>query len=175
MARSLKGLVEVKVSGKLTNDSSGAEDSFGEAIVNSFSSGTAANKAQRFWEDQRALTASQAEDIDVFDFGSIDIGAGAGLDTLGQALALTGIKALLVQNLSTSAGAVHVGNKNATTAWNSMFNADDTGQITLAPGASFLYVDPSAAGLAVADTSNHLLTFTDAGSGCTYKVTLLGI
>lgn len=178
MARTATAHVECKLSGSISNSSTGATDAFSKAIVQAFSNGTGAGKVQRHWEDQRTLTTGATEDIDVYDFGALDIGAGAGLDALGQSMALTGIKAVLITNLSTSTGNLEVGNKAATTAWQSMFVGSgdaDAACITLAPGASFLYIDPSAAGLAVADTSNHLLTMTDSGGGCVYEIHILGI
>ena len=178
MARAATARTEVSVSGTLTNSSTGAADKFSLAVVEAFSNGVGANMIQRHWEDQRTLTTGATEDIDVYDFGTLDIGAGAGLDALGQSMALTGIKAILVRNLSTSTGDLEVGNKAATTAWQSMFVGSgdaDAACVVLAPGASFLYVDPSAAGLAVADTTNHLLTMTDTGGGCVYDIHVLGI
>jgi len=176
MARSFKGTVKFSFDGILTNDSSTASDQHIINATNSFSNGTGANQAQRMWYDEgRALTASQAEDLDMFDLAAFDIGGGAGLDSLGQAHAITGVKMIYVKNLATSAGSLVVGNKNATTAWNAPFNASDTGAITLAPGAWFCITDPTALGFDVTDTDNHLLTFTDAGSTCSYDVAFIGI
>ena len=176
MARSLKATLTATMVGTLTNASTTAADNFTHTASATFGNGVGANAAQRYWSSTgRTLTAAQAEDIDMYDMGSIDVGAGAGLDSLGQALALTGIKGLYVKNHSDSAGALLVGNKNATTCWNTLFNGSDTAEIILAPGASFIFSDPTAAGLAVADTTNHLLTMTDAGSGCTYDVAFIGI
>lgn len=175
MARALSGTVKVSMNFELQNGTSGATDTMAINNTNSFANGTGANQAQRAYNATRTLAGSAAEDLDMFDLASFDIGGGAGNDALGLAHALTGVKMIYVKNHDTSAGALVVGNKNATTAWNAPFNASDTGAITLAPGASFCITDPSAAGFAVADTTNHLLTFTDAGSGCTYDVAFIGI
>lgn len=174
MANNLTSSIELKVAGTGTLSTTGATKNFSHTIIKALANGTTALKANRFWFDERTLAGSASEDIDVFDLAALDIGAGAGLDSFGQTFAMTGIAAILVENLSTSAGNLLVGNKNATTAWNSMFNGSDVAEILLVPGAAFLFVDPSAGGLAVADVTNHLLTMTDTGSGCTYKITIIG-
>lgn len=176
MARSVKATVKSSVIGTLTNDSTSAKDDFSLSSSITFTNGTGANQVQRAWYDNgRTLSASATEDIDVYDLASIDIGAGAGLDSLGQAHALTGVKLLYVKNHSDSGGNLHVGGKGTTAAWNSPFNADDDALIVLVPGASITLTAPTAAGFAVADTTNHLLKMTDAGSGCTYDIAILGI
>ena len=111
----------------------------------------------------------------MFDLASVDIGAGAGLDSLGQSTTFSGIKGILISVSSASAGGIIVGNKNATTAWQAPFNASDTGAVSLGVGGMFLLTNPTAAGVAVADTANHLLTITDDGSGSTYSIGFLGI
>ena len=157
MARTLTSQALVHLHGTLANTQeavteSGASPShtfdFKRSI--SYTNGTAANKAQRAWSSSvRSLTSGNNESLDLFDLGSVDIGAGAGLDALGQALAITGIKALLIENISTSAGNLVVGNESTGATWNSFFSGSDTATFTLAPGAFVLIADPSAAGMAV--------------------------
>ena len=175
MARSFTGIMKMSLEGTLSNGTSGATNIENLSVSESFSNGTGANQAQRMWVSEgRTLAGSAAEDLDMFDLAAFDIGGGAGNDGLGLSHAITAVKGLWIRNHSTSGGALVVGNKNASTAWNSIFNASDTGAITLPAGATFCYCDPSAAGAAVADTTNHLLTFTDAGSGCTFDVGFIG-
>jgi hypothetical protein len=175
MARAFTGTIKMSLEGTLSNGTSGATNIENLAISEAFSNGTGASQAQRMWVSEgRTLSASATEDLDMFDLGTFDIGGGAGNDGLGLSHAITAVKGILVHNRATSGGALVIGNKNATTAWNSIFNASDTGAITLPAGATFCYCDPSAAGAAVADSSNHLLKFLDAGSGCTFDVGFIG-
>ena len=175
MARSLKATVSAKIQGEYSNDSTSATDVFSFTATNSFTDGTAANKAQRWWlSEGRTLTAAQAEDIDMFDLASVDIGAGAGLDSLGQSTTFSGIKGILISVSSSSAGGIVVGNKNSAAAWASPFTGD-TDAVNIGVGGMFLLTNPTAAGVAVADTANHLLTITDDGSGSTYSIGFLGI
>lgn len=176
MARSLTSTIKVQLTGEYTNDSTGAKDILNLNANNTLTNGTAANKAQRLWESTgRTLSASSSETIDLYDLASVDIGAGAGLDSLGQSFALTGIKAIYIRNHADSGGAIAIGNESTTATFNSPFEGSDTSAVTLEAGGIFLITDPSASGMAVADTSNHLLKITDAGSGSTYDICVIGI
>jgi hypothetical protein len=165
--------------GTATNSTSGATNTEVLTWVNTFANGTGADQAQRMWVSEgRTLSASATEDLDMFDLASFDIGGGAGKDGLGLAHAITGVKFWSVRNRSTSAGNLSIGNKAATTAWQSPFVGSgdaDAVAIVLVPGAWVTMCVPTAAGLAVADSSNHLFKFLDAGSGCTFDVAFIGI
>lgn len=177
MARSFRGTIRAIIEGTYSNDSTTAVDVFTLAATNTFTDGTAANKAQRWWMSEgRTLGNGATEDIDMFDLASVDIGAGAGLDSLGQGVSMTGIKGVLVSVSPASSTGIIVGNKNATTAWVSPFTSD-TDAINIGVGGIFLLTNPTAAGIAVADTSDHLLTITDdgGGSGSVYSIGFLGI
>lgn len=143
--------------------------------VLNFANGTGADQAQRFLGSKGRTLSSTSENIDLFDLASLNVGAGAGLDSLGQAFAITGIKLLYVANASTSAVDLLVGGLAAATAWNTLFNADDDAIITLHPGASMLVATPKAAGYAVADSTNHLLKIEASGGAATYDIAVLGI
>ena len=175
MALSLEAKTRMSMVGSVTNTPTGASDSFSEVVLQDFADGVSADQARRSWEDERTLGTGANETIDLFDFGTLDIGGGAGLDSLGQALALTGIKCLLIQNKSTSVGNLIVGGDGTTAAWNSLFNGSDTAELLLPPDSAVMVTVPTAAGMAVADTTNHLLKMTDSGGGCTYSVHLIGI
>lgn len=145
----------------------------------SLTDGTTANKADVVWYDQaRALTGTTPEDIDMYDLASLDIGAGAGKGPLGNTYANVEIVLLLVTNDSTSTGNIYVGGKNAGTAWNSFLAiagvADDTAQVgPLKPGGGFAIWNPADPAMAVADTTNHLLTITPTANA-TYNFYLIG-
>ena len=175
MAVGLIATLKMVLAGTLTNSTSGGTDTFSKVITDTFTSGTSANQATREWEDDRTLTTGATENIDLFDFGTLDIGGGAGLDSLGQALALTGIKGLLIQNSASSGGNLLIGGEGSAGAWNTLFNGVDTSVIKLPAGASIMVSIPTASGLAVADTSNHLLKMANDSGGCTYTVHLIGI
>lgn len=142
--------------------------------LNVLTNGTTANKSDRLWGSKgRALTGTTPEDIDVYDFGTIDIGAGAGLDPHGQSVTLAEITALMVINNTSSTGTLAIGGKGTTAAWNSWIQADDDAAVTLKPGGVFLITSPTDPGFAVADTSNHLLTMTPTDD-LTYDIYIVG-
>lgn len=135
-------------------------------LATPITSGTTANKADRWWEDNdgRTLAASGTETIDLYDFGSIDIGGGAGKDPLGQALALVEIVGLLVIVDAASTGTLLIGGDGTAAAWNSIFNGDDEAAIGPLAGGSICFLfNPANPAFPVADSSNHLLKFTEAG------------
>lgn len=178
--------VRVELKGTYTDSQTGAGETGQvasipiETLINSgafatLTDGVGANQADKWWASEgRALVTETDEDIDLFDFGSLNTGAGAGLDALGQALSLADIVAILVRNRSTSAGNLLVGGEGSTAAWNSLFNADDEAKIVLPPGAIFLACSPSNTAWAVADSSNHLLTMGAPAGAVTYDIYLLG-
>ncbi len=161
-----------------SGSSSPVKSALGTTIdAGTLTDGTGANQADKYWESLgRTLAQSGTEDIDLYDFGTIDIGGGAGKDPGGQAYALAEICVLLVYNRTTSVGSLLVGGKSTTAAWNAPFNADDDATVgPIGPGGLLLLSDFNAAAFAVADTSNHLLKVAEAGNGAvTYDIHILG-
>lgn len=136
--------------------------------------GNQANQAEAHWASVgRALAESASETIDLYDFGSLDVGAGAGLDPLGQALALASIRMLLVVNHADSEGTLLIGADGTAAAWNSLFNGDDEAAIVCPPGSVRLFLD-SIAGLAVEDAANHLLKMAATGGDLKYDIYIWG-
>lgn len=138
--------------------------------------GTTTTKSDRAWGSlARALSGASSENLDMFDLGSIDIGAGAGLDALGQSVSFVEITGIMIENESSSTGDLSVGGISATTAWNSMFGgSDDDAFLLLQPGDVFMFASTIAdPALAVADTTNHLLKMASSAS-LTYNIMILG-
>lgn len=139
--------------------------------------GTGANQFDVIWSDQsRTLNASATETIDVYDLGSIDIGAGAGLDALGQAVANAEIVGLVVSVDASSSGTLLIGGEGSGAAWNSPFNGSDTAVLgPIGANGCVLILNPVDPAFAVADTTNHLLKFAEAGgaSSVTYSVGII--
>ena len=144
-----------------------------------FTSGTEANQADRMWAQKgRTITSGGPENLDVYDFGSVDIGAGAGLDGLGQSLTLAEIAAILIFNRSTSGGNLLVGGIAAVTAWISMFvsqtSSEDDEILVIKPVGLIGFGAPTDPAYAVADTSNHLLKLDSSAGTCTFDIFILG-
>jgi len=131
--------------------------------------GTGINQANRKFEDTRTLTATTAETIDIFDFGGVT-------DPHGRAYTLSKVRKLIIKNTSTTAAnLLKVGGEGTAAAWNSPFGGDDTSLLVVEPGGILVLEAPSAAGYAVADTSNHLLKIENMGSTSTiYNIIVVG-
>lgn len=143
-------------------------------IIAQLLNGAGADQANfLFGDDERSLAGSATEDLDLYDLGSFDIGAGAGKDAFGQTPALAKLVAFIIRNSPESVGDLLVGGKAAATAFNSWFNGDDDALIVLPPGAAFMIIAPAFAGYAIADTSNHLLKIAASAAGAvTYSFAL---
>ena len=188
MARTLSTNFSLGITGTYADTKTGAggagtsaiQTNVGKLTKTTFATGTSTSQAERMWCSlARALDGGSDEDIDVYDLGSIDIGTGAGLDGLGEAITFSGIKGIYIENISGSAGTLHIGGEGTAAGWDSLFgatagNAYDS-YIKLAPGAIFCYMNPTAAGLTVADSTNHLLTMAAVGGALTYNIILVGI
>ena len=179
--RAAAGKVKAELGGTITlaldaSSTGTSSNTISHSISRSFTTGTTAAKADRIWHDKgRTLIQSGTEDLDLYDLAAFDTGAGAGLDALGQDWVCVDVVGLLIHNNASSAGNLVVGNKNGVTAWNSLFNASDTGAIVLGPDAFFLYYNPANPAAVVADSTNHILTFTENGTGAvTFDVTVVG-
>lgn len=160
--------------GVLTNPDTDANVVIGESVGQSeeFTDGITANKCDSAWQDTRTLDTT-SEEIDVFDLGVIDIGAGAGKDPVGQDIANLEIVGLRITSDAASVGELHVGGGAAASAWNTLFNGDDDAILVVQPGG---YIDICAPlnGYSVADTTNHTLKIEAVTGLVTYTMTLLG-
>lgn len=174
--------LRVDMRGNLSNDLSDAGEAGGSVGVAiefdasaALTDGAAANQADAYWSSRgRTLASGNDETIDLFDFGSLDIGAGAGLDPVGQAITLESVVALIVRNNSSSTGTLTVGAEGTGAAWNSPFAGDDEAALTLPPGATACLVSPGATGWAVADSTNHLLKIAASGGAVNYDIIVIG-
>lgn len=181
MADTLSARIDLALTGTLRNDigSGMSSISLPAEFTKSLTllDGTVAEKADKLWYSTgRTLTQNNNESIDVYDFASLDIGAGSGEDPLGGALALAEIVAIMIVNRSTSAGKLLIGGEGTAAAWNSLFNASDSSVLgPIGPGGFVLIVDPNATSFAVADSSNHLLKIAENNTGAvTYDIAILG-
>lgn len=155
------------------NKEAAAEQGESLGFATAFANGTGANQADTIWSSgNRALSSGANESLDLYDLGTIDLGAGAGKDALGQSVANVEIVGLLIVHKS-GTGTLLVGGGGATTAWNSMFNGDDDAQLVVKPGGRVLVLCPPDPAYAVADTTNHTLKMEASGGAVTYSITVL--
>jgi hypothetical protein len=128
--------------------------------------GTGAGMADKVFHDQRTLTASSNEDLDL---------AGVLLDPLGGTLTFARIKGLIVAASANNANNVVVG-AAASNAWATLLGATHT--LTLRPGAMFAAFagQADATGWAVTAGTGDLLRVTNSAgvTSVTYDIIIIG-
>lgn len=129
-------------------------------------SGTGANQASNVFHDQRTLTASSSENLDL---------AGTLTNAFGVTLTFTKIKAVIIHAATTNTNNVQVGGaaSNGWIAW----VGDATDIISVKPGGTFVWIAPDVNGGAVVAATGDLLKVANSSSGTSvvYDVTIIGV
>jgi hypothetical protein len=137
--------------------------------------GTGANQANRFWQSTgRTLTGGTNEDLNLYSFAGLDIGAGAGNGPLGGALAQTEIVGLLIVNESGSVGNLNIGGQGTANAWTSWISSNAATVGPFKPGSCFEMFVPLQPALVVGAANNNLLRIAAAGGNVLYDIYILG-
>lgn len=127
--------------------------------------GSGANQINKVFHDQRTLSASGTEDLDL---------AGVLTDPLGATLTFTKIRLILIYAAAANTNLVVVGGagSNGFITW----VGDATDKVKIRPGGLLLLTAPDATGYAVTATTGDLLTVANSssGTGVTYDIVLLG-
>ena len=147
----------------LSDGTKSADVVIGDTYTLDITDGTGSSQADRGWSEyNRALASGANEDLDVFDLGARDIGAGAGLDSLGQAWQIAEISTIMIRNQGpgnlTIDGTISNG-------W-----SDIGAPAALAPGGILVLHNPIDGSMPVVDSTKHLINFAAAGGICTYDV-----
>lgn len=127
-------------------------------------SGTGAGQADKIWHDERTLTASSSEDLDL---------AGSLVDAFGVTLTFARIKGVVVYASPANTNNVVIGNvTNGIIGW---FGAA-THTISVRPGGLFTIFATDATAYAVTASTADLLHVANsgAGTGVTYDVAVIG-
>jgi hypothetical protein len=128
-------------------------------------SGTGAGQADKAFHDQRTLTASATEDLDL---------AGTLTDVYGATITFVRIKGLFVVASASNTNNVVIG--AGTNPWATLFTA--TGTVTLKPGAAcgFFAGSGDAIGWPVTAATGDILKVANSGAGTsvTYDVVVVG-
>lgn len=114
-------------------------------------------------EDYSLTVASGNLDIDLYDLGSIDLGAGAGEDALGLTHANAKIHLLAIQNKEITGGGTLRIDGGVTGHWTGILPASATLDI---PQGGFLVVQFGDAGSTVTDATNHMLRLSAQTTDC---------
>lgn len=164
---SLVSRIEVGVTGTNAATHDLGINEFKPAISNIFNlaNGTGANQANQIFADQRSLTATTSEDLDL---------SGALTDAFGATIIFAKIKAIIVSAASANDGSIEVGGA-AANGFNSWVGA--TGDfVSVKAGGSFAIIAPDATGYAVTAGTGDLLKINNTGASAgTYDITIIGV
>lgn len=172
MAKTLTSKFEIKINTTLldTGDLGNTQDLIQSiTTLADLSNGTGINAANAIFHDTRTLASTVTENIDIYDFAGTR-------DPVGDVYTLARVKVLYVRNKATTAGEnLEIGGEGSAAAWNTPFDASDTGKVMIGPGGCLMLINPSAAGWTVTDASNHLLKIENAGAGSIdYDLIIIG-
>lgn len=175
MAAGYTGSIKSGFSGSLTNeltDGGTPTVPIGSTRTTSITAGDAADKADRAVGSTSRSLPVGSETFDLYDLASLDLGAGAGRDPLGEQVTLEEIVAISIHNRSAS-GYLLVGGEGTAAAWSAPFNGDDDAKLVVLPGGHIQLCAPKSPGYAVTDTTNHLLKVEAVGATQTYDIEFL--
>ena len=131
----------------------------------SFSHGTGANQANQIWTDTRTLSASTAEDLDLY---------GVLTSPLGTTLNFTKIKASIVTTAAGNTNNVVIGGDSAALLG---FVGDASDTIIVRPGGFIAIGCSDATAYGVTATTGDILQVANSSSGTsvTYTIIVIGV
>ena len=167
MATTLKTIVRAEVDAIFKNvlDLGTPTDTFLKSTKIELSNGTGANSADLMFHDQRTLSASATEDLDL---------AGVLASPFGATLTFVELRAILISASSSNTNNVNV--QRASSNGVPLFLAASDG-LPVPPGGVFLWSCPADGKVTVTAGTGDLLTITNsAGStSVTYDVVIIGV
>lgn len=132
--------------------------------VNEFTSGSGSGQIAKVFHDQRALSPSGTEDLDL---------AASLVDGLGSTITFSTIKAIYIKAASGNTNNVVIGNTGSNQFVGPFGAATHT--IAVPPGGVFMITYPGTGWTVTAGTGDLLkILNSGAGTSVTYDITLLG-
>lgn len=130
-----------------------------------FTNGTGANQANEMFTDQRTISASSSEDLDL---------AGSLTNAFGDTITFTSVKAIIIKAAAGNTNDVEVGAASSNDF--STFFGDSSDKLVLKPGSVFCITNPNATGYAVTASTGDLLKIANSSSGSTvtYDIIIIG-
>lgn len=165
MAKTLTSYLRLQYQSKHVNDLdlSDPVDSVIQTILLGFANGTGNDQCDLVWHDQRSLADGASETLDF---------AGSLTDVFGATVTFAKIKAILVQNTSTTQTMTLGG--GASNNWSSWVGAAGH-QVLVAPSGFFLLSGPLSGYAVTAGTADQFkIANGAAGSATTYNIWIIG-
>lgn len=140
--------------------------------------GVSEEQYSRGWKDERTLNSGATEDIDLYDLGAIDVGAGAGLDALGQALTNLEIVYFGVrQTGGTGRLQINPTDPSNKVAWMPTLTVVNGGALrpptTNSRYSGISMFNPASDAFPITDGASHMVRFGASGGSVTYEIMLL--
>lgn len=167
MAETFSGSMKVSLNGTFTgdNDLSTVSQALAYTKAFDFTNGTGANQANMIFMDQRTISASGNDDLDL---------AGSLTNAYGTTITFTSIKGIIVYAATANTNDVHVGGAGSNQFLEWVGNSSDL--VVVKPGGLLALVNPQANGYAVTASTGDILRVSNSSSGTsvTYDIILLG-
>lgn len=180
--RAATGQVKLVVTNNITNtmtDGQEASATLDETVISGrLTSGVSEQEYNRGWTDERTIASGGSEDIDLFDLGTIDVGAGAGLDALGQAWAILEIVTLIITQTA-GPGRLQINATDPTNkvAWMPTLTVANggAGRPPTTDGHNWTLAmhNPHSDAFPITDASSHMVRFGASGGAVTYQIHML--
>lgn len=165
----VKGSFACTVNNLLADGTKTPTVELGVALSATLGQGTGSGQCDRAWSEySRSLTGGTNEDLDLYDLGTRDIGAGAGLDAMGQAWAISEVVGILIYNAGPGLLTVTPSSSNG---WTPLLGA--SGSHAIGAGGFIQAYNPADPAFAVTDASSHQLNFAASGGNVVYDVHLV--
>lgn len=188
MTRSLEG-IQLRLSLSATNKvtltggraSTGSNAFLSNPLV---TSGIGISEANRVWEYSATLVEAATLVVDLYDIGSLDAGAGAGKDNLGQVMAIDEIVAIAVMNESVSVSTDSDSDSDtlpclsiepdATNGWSPIGSHTVATGGALQSGGVLFKMQIEETAFPVVDGSSHRIKLTAVGGDIDFKILVIG-
>lgn len=128
-------------------------------------SGTGANQADLLWHDQRTLTASSTEDLDL---------RGTLTNAFGSTVSNARVKGIIIKASSSNTNNVLVGGASSNQFVNWVSDATDV--VVVRPGGCFMLMAPDSTGYAVTAGTGDLLKIANSAgtTSVVYDIIVIG-
>jgi hypothetical protein len=136
-----------------------------------WTSGVSANQANRAWEYNATISGTTS--LDLYDFTSFNIGAGAGLDAAGQVLTLEEIVYIGIYNKPTSVGTLEIDANAGLNPTQILGTNDVANGAALKPGGFMAASNPHEDGFEVSPTQ-FTIELVPVGGNCDVQVLVIG-
>lgn len=167
MAETFSGTFKMSLAGTFTsdNDLSTVTQAFNYTKSQAFTNGTGADQANMVWSDQRTISASGTDDLDL---------SGSLTNAFGTTISFTSIKGIIVYAASGNTNDVLVGGDGSAPL--AEWVSDTSDVLVVKPGGMFALMNPAANGYAVTNSTADVLQIANSSSGTsvTYDIILIG-